>query len=289
MSTSNTEAGNPPSEGQQRLSCRPFLKWAGGKTQLLPHLMHRVPNSFGRYLEPFLGGGALFFSLQPKLGMLSDCNQELINCYQVVQGDVDALVEELKGYRYDKDMYYAVRELDRKADFGKLSRVKRAARLIYLNKTCFNGLYRVNSKGQFNVPFGAYTDPTILDAENLRACSRALRGTIIQSGDFEQALEIAEKGDFVYFDPPYAPSSETADFTAYSKEGFDDAAQEMLLLVCLQLNQRGVKWMVSNSNTPLIQELYRGFKIEPVGASRAINSKATKRGTVTELLIRNYA
>lgn len=290
MSTSNAEAKSPPSDSeQQRPSCRPFLKWAGGKTQLLPHLTHRVPNSFGRYLEPFIGGGALFFSLQPRLAMLADCNQELINCYQVVQGEVESLIEELKSYRYEKEMYYSVRELDRGADFGKLSRVKRAARLIYLNKTCFNGLYRVNSKGQFNVPFGSYSDPTILDAENLRACSKALKGAVIQSGNFEQVLEIAEKGDFVYFDPPYAPLSETADFTAYSKEGFDDAAQEMLLLVCLQLNQRGVKWMVSNSNTPIIRELYRGFTIEAVGASRAINSKASKRGTVVELLVRNYA
>lgn len=288
MSTSSAEGKTPPPDTQQRPAARPFLKWAGGKTQLLPHLVHRVPNSFGRYIEPFLGGGALFFSMQPPLSFLSDCNQELTNCFQVVQSDVEALIEELKQYRYEKDMYYAVRELDRSAEFKKLSRVKRAARLIYLNKTCFNGLYRVNSKGQFNVPFGAYTDPTILDAENLRACSASLKGAVIQTGNFEQVLEIAEKGDFVYFDPPYAPASDTADFTSYTKDGFDDAAQELLLLVCLQLNQRGVKWMVSNSNTPIIQELYRGFTIEPVGASRAINSKASKRGTVVELIIRNY-
>ena len=287
---SNNTAESPPlaEENLGRSSCRPFLKWAGGKTQLLPHLIHRIPNSFNRYIEPFIGGGALFFALQPKVALIADCNQELINCYQVVRTDVEALIEELKVYRYDKEMYYAVRELDRRPDFGELSRVKRAARLIYLNKTCFNGLYRVNSKGYFNVPFGTYTDPTIVDAENLRACSKVLQRTVIQSGNFEQVLEIAEAGDFVYFDPPYAPSSCTADCTSYSKEGFDDAAQEMLLLVCLQLNQRGVKWMVSNSNTTLIQELYRGFKVEPVGASRAINSKASKRGSVIELLIRNF-
>lgn len=288
MSSSSAEAKTPPSDTQLRVSARPLLKWAGGKTQLLPHLLHRVPNSFGRYIEPFLGGGALFFSMQPRLSFLSDCNQELINCFQVAQSEVEALIEELKQYRYEKEMYYAVRELDRRADFGKLSRIQRAARLIYLNKTCFNGLYRVNSKGQFNVPFGSYTDPTILDAENLRACSAALKGAVIQSGNFEQVLEIAQQGDFVYFDPPYAPVSDTADFTSYSKEGFDDSAQELLLLVCLQLNQRGVKWMVSNSNVPLIRELYRGFTIEPVGASRAINSKGSKRGAVVELIIRNY-
>lgn len=288
MSSSDSSSSSAAIECPERLSCRPFLKWAGGKTQLLPHLMHRIPNSFNRYIEPFLGGGALFFALQPRLALLADCNQELINCYHVVRTEVESLIEELQGYRYDKDMYYAVRELDRGPDFGKLSRVKRAARLIYLNKTCFNGLYRVNSKGFFNVPFGTYTDPTIVDAENLRACSRALQKTVIQSGNFEQVPEIADTGDFVYFDPPYAPSSDTADFTSYSKDGFDDSAQEMLLLICLQLNQKGVKWMVSNSNTTLIQELYRGFKIEPVGAMRAINSKGSKRGTVVELLIRNF-
>lgn len=288
MSNSTAESPTSPADAIGRSSCRPFVKWAGGKTQLLPHLIHRIPNSFNRYIEPFIGGGALFFALQPKVALIADCNQELINCYQVVRTDVEALIEELKAYRYEKELYYAVRELDRRPDFGELSRVKRAARLIYLNKTCFNGLYRVNSKGHFNVPFGTYTDPTIADADNLRACSKVLQRTVIQSGNFEQVLEIAEAGDFVYFDPPYAPSSDTADFTSYSKEGFDDAAQEMLLLVCLQLNQRGVKWMVSNSNTTLIQELYRGFKIEPVGASRAINSKASKRGSVIELLIRNF-
>jgi DNA adenine methylase len=205
-----------------------------------------------------------------------------------VRSEVHALIEELKGFRYEKEMYYEVREWDRKPDFGQMSRVKRAARLIYLNKTCFNGLYRVNSKGHFNVPFGSYSDPTIVDPENLKACSTVLQRAIIQSSNFEQVLEIAEAGDFVYFDPPYAPTSDTADFTSYSKDGFDDAAQELLLLVCLQLNQRGVKWMVSNSNTPIIQELYRGFKVEPIIASRAINSKASKRGAVIELLIRNF-
>lgn len=288
MSSNSAEAPPLPSDTAERASCRPFLKWAGGKTQLLPHLVHRIPNSFNRYIEPFIGGGALFFALQPRISLLADCNQELISCYQVVRSDVDALIEELKGFRYEKEMYYEVREWDRKPDFGQMSRVKRAARLIYLNKTCFNGLYRVNSKGHFNVPFGSYSDPTIVDPENLRACSTVLQRAIIQSGNFEQVLEIAEAGDFVYFDPPYAPTSDTADFTSYSKDGFDDAAQELLLLVCLQLNQRGVKWMVSNSNTPIIQELYRGFKVEPIIASRAINSKASKRGAVIELLIRNF-
>jgi DNA adenine methylase len=197
-------------------------------------------------------------------------------------------MEELRSYRYDRDMYYAIRELDRRAEFTTLSKVKRAARLVYLNKTCFNGLYRVNSKGHFNVPFGTYTNPTILDVDNLLRCSELLQGAVLSTDPFESVLETAETDDFVYFDPPYAPTSETADFTQYLKGGFDESCQELLLLTCLQLHQRGVKWMVSNSNTPLIRELYRGFHIEPVEANRSINSRASKRGPVVELIIRNF-
>ena len=271
-----------------KIECRPFLKWAGGKTQLLPELIKRVPPSYNRYLEPFLGGGALYFALQPKTAYLADYNPELINCFEVVRSNLADLKEELKKYRYDKEMYYEVRELDRKADYASTSPIARAARFIYLNKTCFNGLYRVNSKGHFNVPFGAYKDPTILDAPNLTACSNALQSAILKTGSFEDIAEIAEKDDFVYFDPPYAPVSETADFTQYVSGGFDASSQELLLLTCLKLHQKGVKWMLSNSNTNIIQELYRGFKVETVEAGRAINSKAEKRGPILELIIRNY-
>jgi DNA adenine methylase len=211
-----------------------------------------------------------------------------MNCFEVVRSNVEELIKELKGYRYDKEQYYAVRTLDRNEDFTALAPIKRAARFIYLNKTCFNGLYRVNSKGHFNVPFGSYNDPTILDADNLRRCSSALGKTILKNGQFEEIAEIAQSGDFVYLDPPYAPVSETSDFTQYAKDGFDESSQEMLLLVCLQLHQKGVRWMVSNSNAPLIQELYRGFNIELVAASRSINSRAEKRGPVMELIIRNF-
>lgn len=271
-----------------KIECRPFLKWAGGKTQLLPQLLKRIPPSYNRYLEPFLGGGALYFALQPKTAYLADFNPELVNCFEVVRSNLAELKEELKKYRYDKDMYYEVRELDRSADYASTSPVARAARFIYLNKTCFNGLYRVNSKGHFNVPFGAYKDPTILDAPNLTACSNALQSAILKTGSFEDIAEIAEKDDFVYFDPPYAPVSETADFTHYVSGGFDASSQELLLLTCLKLHQKGVKWMLSNSNTNIIQELYRGFKVETVEAGRAINSKAEKRGPILELIIRNY-
>ena len=269
-----------------KIQCRPFLKWAGGKTQLLPALLKRAPTSCNRYLEPFLGGGALYFAMQPKAAYLADFNPELINCFEVVRSNLAELKEELKKYRYDKEMFYEVRELDRQADYSSTSPVARAARFIYLNKTCFNGLYRVNSKGHFNVPFGAYKDPTILDVPNLTACSSALQSAVLKTGSFEEIADVAEKDDFVYFDPPYAPSSETSDFTQYVSGGFEESSQELLLLTCLKLHQKGVKWMLSNSN--IIQELYRGFKVETVEASRAINSKAEKRGPILELIIRNY-
>lgn len=287
MSTNAALKGDSDSS-TKKIDCRPFLKWAGGKTQLLPELLRRVPPSYNRYLEPFIGGGALFFALQPKSAYLADFNPELINCFEVVRSDLPALIEELKKYRYEKEMYYAVRELDRKEGFASSSHIARAARFIYLNKTCFNGLYRVNSKGHFNVPFGAYKDPTILDTDNLTACSAALSTAILKTGSFEEIADVAESGDFVYFDPPYAPASDTADFTQYVSGGFDASSQELLLLTCLKLHQKGVKWMVSNSNTMIIQELYRGFKVETVEASRAINSKAEKRGPILELIIRNY-
>jgi DNA adenine methylase len=271
-----------------KIQCRPFLKWAGGKTQLLPALLKRAPTSCNRYLEPFLGGGALYFAMQPKVAYLADFNPELINCFEVVRSNLAELKEELKKYRYDKEMFYEVRELDRQADYSSTSPVARAARFIYLNKTCFNGLYRVNSKGHFNVPFGAYKDPTILDVPNLTACSNALQSAVLKTGSFEEIDDVAEKGDLVYFDPPYAPSSETSDFTQYVSGGFDESSQELLLVTCLKLHQKGVKWMLSNSNTNIIQELYRGFKVETVEASRAINSKAEKRGPILELIIRNY-
>jgi DNA adenine methylase len=287
MTTDCASAGNSDTS-TSKIECRPFLKWAGGKTQLLPALLKRVPNSYNRYLEPFLGGGALYFAMQPRTAYLADLNPELINCFEVVRGNLAELKEELKRYRYDKEMYYEVRELDRKAEYSSTSPVARAARFIYLNKTCFNGLYRVNAKGHFNVPFGAYKDPTILDVPNLTACSNTLQSAVLKTGTFEEIADVADAGDFVYFDPPYAPVSETAAFTQYVSGGFDAASQELLLLTCLKLHQKGVKWMLSNSNTNIIQELYRGFKVEAVEASRAINSKAEKRGPILELIIRNY-
>ncbi|MET0596013.1 MAG: DNA adenine methylase, partial [Polyangiaceae bacterium] len=261
---------------------RPFLKWAGGKGQLLGALRERVP-SFKRYFEPFLGGGALFFALQPKRGVLSDVNDEIINCYKVVRDDVTALIGALGDHRYDEDHYYEVRNTDP----ATLPPIERAARTIFLNKTGFNGLYRVNRSGKFNVPFGRYAKPAICDQENLRACSEALGDMDIKTSDFEHSAGRAEGGDFVYFDPPYVPVSRTAAFTAYAPGGFGLDAQSRLARLFAKLAGRGVKVLLSNSDVPEIRELYASFRIETIPATRTINCKATRRGPVSELLVRN--
>ena len=283
----SSTAANDFSENEE-FPCKPFVKWAGGKGQLLHELIRRIPTKYHRYMEPFIGGGALFFALRPIISSINDLNRELISCYEVVRDSPEELLAELAAYPYESEFYYKIRALDRSPDYQLLSPLKRAARLIYLNKTCFNGLFRVNSKGQFNVPFGKYNNPTIADSSNIHACSKLLKRAVIQSRPFDEFVDGASKGDFIYFDPPYAPVSNTSDFTSYLADGFGEAEQELLAVVCLKLNQVGVKWLVSNSNTPLIRELYRGFRIEEVSATRAINSKASKRGPITELMIRNY-
>lgn len=271
-----------------KTKARPFIKWVGGKTQLLPELLQRVPSQCDRYFEPFLGGGALFFGLQPRNAVLTDINGDLVTLYQVIRDDVEALIADMAQHIYDKDYYYSLRRIDRTSDYDTWSPVQRASRLIYLNKTCYNGLYRVNSKGQFNVPFGRYTNPTIVDADNLRACSQALQGLTIEQADFCQVRALAQPGDFVYFDPPYAPLSATANFTGYTKDGFDREMQYALRDLCRELDSKGVRFMVSNSSAPLVLGLYAEFKIEFVYASRAINSKPSKRGKIPEVLISNF-
>jgi len=267
---------------------RPFIKWAGGKAQLLPELTKRLPTKIKRYFEPFLGGAALFFHVSPQEAYLADTNPELVGCYKAVRDDVESLIRELGQHRYEEDYYYSVREWDRKDDFSSLSAVTRAARFIYLNKTCFNGLYRVNSKGHFNVPFGNYSNPTIVDANNLRECSRVLARAELKVSDYAMIVDEVEKGDFVYFDPPYAPLSVTSSFTAYTKQGFSYADQEALREVCYRLDRKGVHFMLSNSSNSQMQELYRDFTIHLVAANRAINSKASERGPVQEILVTNY-
>ena len=271
-----------------RIKAVPFVKWAGGKRQLIGELMRRLPQRYGVYYEPFVGGGALMFELEPKRGLVWDINAELINAYQVVQTNVEGLIRELQRHVYEQRYYYRVREADRSPDFLKWDAVRRASRLIYLNRTCYNGLYRVNASGHFNVPFGRYENPTIVDADNLRACSRVLKHVQIFMGDFEEVAERTRAGDFVYLDPPYVPLTATANFTAYSREGFDSKMQERLRDLCVRLDRRGVYWMLSNSAVKLVKDMYRGFKVEIVRASRAVNSKAEHRGKIEEVIIRNY-
>jgi DNA adenine methylase len=264
---------------------RPFLKWAGGKGQLLTQLRPLLPPRYGRYFEPFVGGGALFFSLRPPGAALSDVNTELIDCYRAVRDDVEAVIEALREHRYDGKHYYAVRGIP-PAD---LPQAHRAARTIYLNKTGFNGLYRVNRSGTFNVPFGRYTNPCLCDKPTLRACARALRGVELQARDFAEVVASARPGDFVYFDPPYVPASETANFTSYSRGGFPLDEQRRLAKVFADLASRGVLVMLSNSDTRIVRELYARFRIDVVLASRSINSKGAGRGKVGELVVRSFA
>jgi DNA adenine methylase len=263
----------------------PFLKWVGGKRQLLPELQKYVPASFGRYYEPFVGGGALYFDLLPKRAVLSDSNLRLIRTYQAIQKNVEGVIRLLSTYPYESDFYYRLRAVNP----STLSDTKLAAWFIYLNRAGFNGLYRVNRQNQFNVPFGRYTNPTICDATTLRACARALQGasrTWIQCLDFSAAIDLAQRGDFVYFDPPYVPLSATSSFTAYAAGGFGPEEQVRLRDTARTLKDRGVSVLLSNSSAPYVYELYKkGFKIHEVDARRAINSNAKKRGAVKELLI----
>jgi DNA adenine methylase len=246
----------------------------------LPELLKHVPEKFGTYHEPFVGGGALFFALQPECAVISDVNLRLIRTYRAVRDDVETLIAELKKCRYDEKFYYKMRE--RPIDAG--TDVEVAAWFIYLNKTGFNGLYRVNSKGGFNVPFGRYTNPTICDAENLRACSRALQHASILHQRFNNTK--AKRGDFIYCDPPYAPVSKVGDtksFTAYSRDGFTGEDQVDLARLARKLKREGVRVLLTNS--PVARLFYKNFKIREVDARRSVNSSATGRGAVKELII----
>lgn len=271
-----------------RIVCRPFIKWAGGKQALLPELLRRVPTSFKKYYEPFLGGGALYFALQPEAAFLSDSSAELINAFQVVKDKVEPLICDLGQHVYERDYYYWIRKADRMQQYQRWTAVRRASRFIYLNKTCYNGLFRVNSRGEFNVPFGRYSNPKILDEKNLRACSSVLSSAELDELPFEEAAGRAEQGDFVYFDPPYVPVSSTANFTSYGRDGFGPTDHERLRDVCRELTRKGVFFMLSNSGAPLVHTLFKEFRILTVQAPRAINSKAGRRGSIAELVITNY-
>ena len=259
-----------------------MLKWAGGKSRLLAQYAPFYPRQFGAYFEPFVGGGAVFFALAPKGPVrLSDVNDELINFYRVLQTSLDPLLSALERHRraHDPDHYYQVRSE------VPLDAVERAARLLYLNKTCYNGLYRVNSQGRFNVPLGRYKNPSILQDERLRAAHRAMQGVELAVEPFYAVLQHAREGDFVYFDPPYQPVSETANFTSYTKDSFGPDCQRHLAEVFRELSRRGVQVLLSNSDTEFIRELYAGFQTERIAAPRFINSKADRRAAVGEVLI----
>jgi DNA adenine methylase len=266
------------------VSPRPFLKWAGGKSQLIGQYIPFFPQEFNTYYEPFLGGGAVFFHLLPPAAVLSDINPELINVYCCVKDDVESLIELLALHqeKHDKDYYYWMRSQNYQTSLEK------AARLIYLNKTCFNGLYRENSQGKFNVPMGKYKNPQICQPDLLRSVSEVLRSTEIKVRSFEEVLNHAKTGDFVYFDPPYHPISDTSNFTSYSRYSFSEKEQIKLKNVFVQIANLGVKVMLSNSDCELIRELYNSFNIHQVLAARSINSNASKRGRITELLITSY-
>ncbi|MFA6554214.1 MAG: DNA adenine methylase [Candidatus Paceibacterota bacterium] len=273
---------------------KPFIKWVGGKRQLLAQfrgLNLYPPEKFdiktGKYYEPFVGGGAVFFDLLPAEGYLSDLNKELVTTYNVIKNDVEKLIVALKKHDIDKDYFLKIRALDWKT----LNDVDVASRFIFLNRTCFNGMYRVNSKGGFNVPYGKHTNPLICDQDNLRKVSKALQDIDIKHQDYKAVLKTAKKGDFIYFDPPYYPVSKTASFTSYTAESFLDKEQIELRDTFLELNKRGCYVMLSNSDTPFINKIYSGFKgirINKVEAGRAINSKGSGRGKITEVLITNY-
>jgi DNA adenine methylase len=266
---------------------KPFVKWAGGKRQLIKVLTNNLPPSYNRYIEPFVGGGALLFEVLPYKAIINDINTELINAYTVIKDDIDALIEDLKKHKNEEEYYYKIRSLDPE----KLSAVERASRFIYLNKTCFNGLYRENSKGKFNVPFGKYKNPKILDEENLRAVSEYLNTAEISilNLDYKEVCKLAKKGDFVYLDPPYYPISKSSSFTKYHKLDFTERDQMELTEVFRELDRKGCYVMLSNSNTKFIKELYKEYEIWEVSANRFINCKGDKREKVNvEVLIKNY-
>jgi len=275
---------------------KPFLKWAGGKGQILDKIDNVLPVHFKGYFEPFLGGGAVFFHLWRRgfrgKAFLSDLNEELIVAYETVRNSTEELIAQLADriYKSDKETFYAIRAWDRQPDWAQVDPVKRTARMIYLNHTCFNGLYRVNRSGYFNVPFGGYRNPTICDAANLHAVNESLKNAKLQYVDFTKAVQQAERGDFIYLDPPYQPISETSSFTDYTTEPFGEEEQKLLAKVFRELHERGCSVLESNSSHGSILKLYRSrnFIIEFIKAKRAISCDPEGRGDIDELLIRNY-
>jgi len=269
----------------------PVLKWVGGKRQLLDILVPMMPGNIASYCEPFVGGGALLFYLQPEIAFINDINIELIRVYEVIKDNVEALIAALRDFKNEAGYFYAVRDWDRdKENYESLSDIQKAARILYLNKTCYNGLFRVNGVGEFNSPFGNYRNPNIVNAPALRAAGAYLNAASvhISSVDYAEAMRDLPKDTFVYLDPPYDPVSDTSNFTGYSRCGFSRDDQMRLRECCDELHRKGFKFMLSNSATDFIKEQYAAYKITVVQAKRAINSIGAKRGDVDEVVVRNY-
>lgn len=280
------------------MTAKPFIKWVGGKGKLVPELVARLPKQFGNYFEPFVGGGALFLSLKQSnkisSALINDINSKLISTYIQIQKNPNKLINLLKeieteyknlSYEEQKKYFYQIR---RKYNDEVLDDIYTAAYLIFLNKTCFNGMYRENSKGQYNIPFGDQKNPTICDKENILNVCECLKDTKITNKSFEEAVSVCKKGDFVYFDPPYYPTNITSNFTSYHKNCFGPKEQEQLRDVFVKLAEKGCLVMLSNSNTSFIENLYKGYHFSQIYAARSINSKGDKRGKVKELIITSY-
>lgn len=278
---------------KKNLLVAPVLKWVGGKRQLMDEIKRYLPEDINKraYYEPFIGGGAVLFELQPKKAIINDVNEELINVYKTIKDSVEELISILEKHENTSEYFYDIRDLDRdKAKYQTLSDVERAARILYLNKTCFNGLFRVNSSGEFNVPYGKYKNPNIVNEITLRAVSNYFNENKIEfrCGDFEEAIKGIRKNSFVYLDPPYDPVSDSSSFTGYAKGGFGREEQIRLKEMVDRLTEKGIKVMLSNSYTDFILELYSEYRIEIVYAKRNVNSVATKRGEIKEVLVMNY-
>ncbi len=286
--------GCPLKQDFRPASPAPVVKWVGGKRQLLDSILPLLPARMPLYCEPFAGGAALLFALRPERAVVNDLNAELMALYRVIRDDVEALVTDLGRHENSPEYFYALRNLDRNQEaFAALSPVERASRLLYLNRTCYNGLYRVNAAGQFNTPYGRYRNPNIVNAEGLRAVSAYFNAADIrfESRDFAAVLDDLPGASFVYLDPPYDPLSRTSSFTSYSRGGFGREEQIRLKECCDRLTRRGIRFLLSNSATPFILDLYREYAewTTLVDARRAVNSVAEGRGAVREVLVRNYA
>jgi DNA adenine methylase len=270
----------------------PFLKWVGGKRQIMSEVVEHLPNNINKYkyIEPFIGGGAVLFHLQPKKAIVNDFNAELVNVYKAITNNLEDLIVDLQKHKNESDYFYKIRSVDRTVEFNNLTEVERASRIIYLNKTCYNGLYRVNSSGEFNSPFGKYKNPNIVNEPTLRAVNHYLNTNDVQieNADYEEILQKADKNSFVYLDPPYYPVSESSNFTGYVQGGWNVDDHARLREVCDKLDKKGIKFLQSNSSADFIKDEYKDYNIHIIKANRSINSDGEKRGEVEEVLIRNY-